>query len=409
VIIPTNHYYGQLIPKIMNSRIILSTLIIILLGLSPAVWSVNSVTLKPGSSAKAPQDTLQTKANINTSRSNIKHSTPRSAETGVKPGSSAKAPQDTLQTKANINTSRSNTKGIASGPAETGVKPGSSTKAPQDTLQTKANINTSRSNTKGIASGPAETGVKPGSSAKAPQDTLQTKANINTSRSNIKHRQDRSADIGVNEPGVNLVQKEPKFKVGADLAEKVSKRAMKPGHSSFDVILKNGGASLAMFEQNGYTYLDDNSLLLADQNQLKILVSPVLKSNLEGEWKLIRASDKNRTIGAGQVTEIVKLKHTPVNERVILLEAERIPPGQYLITRQPADNRLSNNQPSSEEWEFCYQYLPSEPAPIQQMDVDRSDGPCPAPGSVSASGAISLEVVPVGAYKKLSRPSTVRK
>jgi hypothetical protein len=138
-------YYEQLIPKIMNSRIILTTFIsIILLGLSPgAVWSGNSVTLNPGSSAKAPQDSLQTKANINTSRSNIKHSTPRSAETGVNPGSPAGAPQNALQTKANINTSRSNTKGIASGPAETGINPGSPAKAPQDTLQTKANIKTS--------------------------------------------------------------------------------------------------------------------------------------------------------------------------------------------------------------------------------------------------------------------------
>ena len=128
----------------MNSRIILFTLIIILLGLSPGVWSGNFVTVKPGSTNETFQDTLQTKANINTSRSNIKRSTSRSAETGVQPGSPAEEPQDTLQIKANINTSRSNIKRSTSRSAETGVQPGSSAEAPQDTLHTKANIKTSK-------------------------------------------------------------------------------------------------------------------------------------------------------------------------------------------------------------------------------------------------------------------------
>jgi len=388
----------------MNARKTLFTFIsLILLGLYPgAVWSGNSFSPKP----ETPQDTLQTKANINTSRSNIKHSAARSAETGVNPGSPAEVPQGTLQTKANINTSRSNIKHSTPRSTETGVNPGSPAEVPQGTLQTKANINTSRSNTKGIASGSAETGVNPGSPAEVPQDTLQTKANINTSRSNIKHRQDRAAEIGINEPGVNLVHKETKFKAGAELADKVNKRAMKPGHSSFDVILKNGGASLAMFEQNGYTYLDDNSLLMADQNQLRILVSSKNKHDREGEWKITRASDRNRIIGAGQVTEIVKLKQTLVNDRVILLEAASIPPGDYKITWQPTDS----NQPAGAEEEFCYQYLPSGTASVRQMDIDLIDDLCPVPGSVSASGAISLEVVPGGAYKNLSTPAkTVRK
>ncbi len=126
----------------MNARKTLFTFIsLILFGLYPgAVWSGYSFSLKP----EAPQDTLQTKANINTSRSNIKRSTPRSAETGLNPGSPAEASQDTLQTKANINTSRSNTKGSASRSAETGLNPGSPAEAPQDTLQSKANINASK-------------------------------------------------------------------------------------------------------------------------------------------------------------------------------------------------------------------------------------------------------------------------
>ena len=75
-----------------------------------------------------PRSSEQQKANINTSRSNIKR--------GIR------NPADSMQQKANINTSRSNIKrGIRN---------------PADSMQQKANINTSRSNIKNQIRNPAD-------------------------------------------------------------------------------------------------------------------------------------------------------------------------------------------------------------------------------------------------------------
>jgi hypothetical protein len=118
------------------------------------------------------------KANINTSRSNIKkgikipadtlqqnkgydasHRLTRGTSSSIK--NDGGNPTNSLQQKANINTSRSNTKG--------GLN------KPNDSLQQKANHNTARSNKSTIKGD--------GGNQK---DSLQQKANINTSRSNIK-------------------------------------------------------------------------------------------------------------------------------------------------------------------------------------------------------------------------------
>lgn len=91
------------------------------------------------------------KANINTSRSNIKK--------GIK------KPTDSLQQKANINTSRSNTKG--------GLN------KPTDSLLQNKGYDASHRLTRGTSSSIKNDG-------RNPKDSLLQKANINTSRSNIK-------------------------------------------------------------------------------------------------------------------------------------------------------------------------------------------------------------------------------
>ncbi|NDP22345.1 MAG: hypothetical protein GZ091_14875 [Paludibacter sp.] len=121
-------------------------------------------------------DSAQVKANINTSRSNIKkkgmsdsndslqikanHNTARSNKNTIK-GDGENNP-DSVQVKANINTSRSNIK-------QKGMSDSN------DSLQIKANHNTARSN-KNTIKGDGENNP----------DSAQVKANINTSRSNIK-------------------------------------------------------------------------------------------------------------------------------------------------------------------------------------------------------------------------------
>jgi hypothetical protein len=121
-------------------------------------------------------DSVQIKANINTSRSNIKqqkqtdtpdslqlkanHNTARSNKSTIK-GDDLNSP-DSVQVKANINTSRSN------------IKKQKQTDTP-DSLQLKANHNTTRSNKSTIKDDDINS-----------PDSVQIKANINTSRSNIK-------------------------------------------------------------------------------------------------------------------------------------------------------------------------------------------------------------------------------
>ncbi len=91
------------------------------------------------------------KANINTSRSNIKKGLNNSA--------------DSLQQKANINTSRSNIKQ----PLNT----------PIDSLPQNKSYDVSHRLTRGTSSSIKRDGENP-------LDSIQQKANINTSRSNIK-------------------------------------------------------------------------------------------------------------------------------------------------------------------------------------------------------------------------------
>lgn len=242
-------------------------------------------------------------------------------------------------------------------------------------------------------------------------DTLTRRINHNTTRSRYGNRAQVNSDIGVNEPGVNLVHREVRFKAGAELAEKVQKKGMAKNNSSFDVILKNGGSSLAMFEQNGYTYLNNNGLLVAHDQLFRIVLQVKGENSSAGNWGLVRSNEQRKSKGQGQVYDILKLKHSPMGKKSVLLEADKVPPGEYVLVWQPETNRSVDAQTANNEVEFCYQYLPYIETTLQLIEIDWDDELCIAPETISASGNITVEIVPANQYSimKNNKGSQVRK
>lgn len=234
-----------------------------------------------------------------------------------------------------------------------------------------------------------------------PADTLQQKINRNTTRRNLRNAAHPVSDIGVNEPGVNLVHRESRFKAGAELADKVTRSAAAPGQKSFDVILKNGGASLAMFENQGYTFLKDNTLLLAEQLPLRLVVPDMTSRNGSGQWAIRTVKTGGRIIGAGTVSDIVKLKPTPIQTGFILLEAEKMIPGEYILEWQPAGHKAAGNRQNVGPGNFCFLYLPADVSNMNIPGTEQPDRLCAASDSVPAEKGINIEVVPAASYSLL--------
>lgn len=232
-------------------------------------------------------------------------------------------------------------------------------------------------------------------------DTLRTGINHNTTRSNYGNRSKVNSDIGVNEPGVNRIHHQAGFKAGAELADRVNKKAMTNKNNSFDVILKNGGSSLAMFENYGYTYLNNNGLLIVHDYPIRIVVQLNGHNSPDGEWSLIRQNDQRLRKGQGQVSDILKLKQSSIGKNTYLLEAEKLPPGEYILVWNSVKNRTVDLPETGSEVGFCYQYLPYVEYKLELMEINRNDNLCASPGTIASTGNIFVEVVPAESYYRL--------
>lgn len=280
------------------------------------------------------------KANINTSRSNIKKG--------------LNNPADSLQQKANINTSRSNTKGGLNKPADSLLQKANHNTArsnkstvkgdggsPADSLQQKANINTSRSNIKKGIKNPTDSlqqnkgydathRLTRGTSSSVkgdggnPIDSLQQKANINTSRSNIKK--------GIINPTDSLQQKEASSMNNPYFVDNAMQGNMlvsqQGGIEKYDLKRgikdsNNGGAQKpAIYFGGGYSILNDETkenTKLTTANEINIgAYFPLIKKavvsygiNIDVEYsfsnKEVAATFPNLFSVEGQVSSSVAL------------------------------------------------------------------------------------------------------
>ena len=175
---------------------------------------------------------------------------------------------DSLQTKANINTSRANNKGTI-GDLDLGET---------DSLRAKANINTSRSNTKGVMGGDVNLGES---------DSLNVKANHNTTRSNktgIKDIDTSTKDSLTQRPGTIS---NPYFKSN-ELAGDMVKISSQNGNNSTDGVgthfflskikeVKNGsdmrGRDYVLYKDGKQYYYD------ATNNELKVIFEALKKTS----------------------------------------------------------------------------------------------------------------------------------